>query len=235
METSKSGSGFFPDKEDLQHIIQWDVRNWSKVLRFWEKHFAVRPGMKVLALGEREGGLSFYFAKKGCEVVCSDYNEFPETTKTFHTEKGIDSQISYARIDMRQIAFPDNSFDVVTFKSVLGALGNKEDQDQAIAEMKRVLKPAGALLFAENAVGSALHRSLRKRHVNWAHRWRYISRDDVQGWCTGFSKSNFKRYGALAVFGRSEKQRSFLSYIDSVVIPMTPASWRYIYFGVMIK
>ena len=50
-------------KSDLADIIQWDVKNWSKALDFWENHYSAKAGMKVLALGEREGGLSFYFAE----------------------------------------------------------------------------------------------------------------------------------------------------------------------------
>ena len=50
-------------KKELTDIIQWDVKNWKNALSFWEAHFDIRPGMKVLALGEREGGLSLYFAQ----------------------------------------------------------------------------------------------------------------------------------------------------------------------------
>jgi hypothetical protein len=41
----------------LKDIFQWDIKNWSNVLPFWEEHFEFKKGMKVLALGEREGGM----------------------------------------------------------------------------------------------------------------------------------------------------------------------------------
>ena len=222
-------------KDELNEIIQWDVKNWSRALDFWNKHIRVEPGMKVLALGEREGGLSFYFAKQGCEVVCSDYNDFPDTTKDFHQSKGVSDKISYRKIDMRKIDFEDGSFDLVVFKSVIGALGNKEDQDKAIQEIHRVLKPGGAFLFAENARGSKAIQALRRRMVNWGQRWRYISSKDTGYWSSLFTDSHVKSYGAMAVLGRSEKQRSFLGSLDKVFSPITPRRWRYIFFGVMIK
>ena len=228
-------SNFYPNQLTLRDIIQWDVRNWSKTLGFWDKNFDIKPGMKVLALGEREGGLSYYFAKKGCEVVCSDYKDFPDTTKKFHREKKVDHQISYAKVDMRKIDFADETFDVVTFKSVLGALGNKSNQDDAMNEMRRVLKKNGALLFAENSVGSLFHKYLRKKYVKWGDRWCYIPKNDMLEWTKLFSKSIVKTYGLVGAFGRSEKQRSVLGRVDSVLSPIAPRGWKYIFFGVMVK
>jgi ubiquinone/menaquinone biosynthesis C-methylase UbiE len=222
-------------KQELNDIIQWDVKSWKNALPFWDAHFAIKPQMKVLALGEREGGLSFYFAKLGCHVVCSDYNEMPAETKLMHEKYQVASQISYQQVDMRAIPFEDNSFDIVTFKSVIGALGNVEDQNKAIAEIYRVLKPGGALLMAENAVGSALHRKLRTKYVNWANRWRYISKTDIQNWSKMFATVNTKMAGFSALFGRSEKQRSGLAAMDKVFAPITPKKWKYIYYGVFVK
>ena len=223
------------DRKDLKEIIRWDVKNWGKALDFWDAHFALQPGMRVLALGEREGGLSYYFASEDCLVESSDYVDFPETTRDFHAEKGVADRINYHKIDMRHIDFPEDCFDIVVFKSVLGALGNKSDQDKAIHEIVRVLKKGGALLFAENATGSPFHKFMRKRYVRWGNRWRYISSEDIEGWSSHFSKSHVKTFGSTAVFGRSEKQRERMGSLDTVLSPITPKNWRYIYFGVMIK
>lgn len=222
-------------KEELKDVIQWDVKNWKNALPFWTAHFPVKEGMKVLALGEREGGMSLYFAKKGCKVVCSDYNEMPEATEKMHQDYGVSDQITYKRIDMRKIDFDDNSFDIVVFKSVIGALGDKASQDEAIKEISRVLKPGGAFLFAENSKGSKFHEFLRKKFVNWGERWRYITKTDIKEWRQLFSRSFVKSYGSVALFGRSEKQRSTLASADKVFSPLTPKNWRYIYFGVFIK
>ncbi|MFT4601511.1 MAG: ubiquinone/menaquinone biosynthesis C-methylase UbiE [Arenicella sp.] len=222
-------------KEEITEIIQWDVKNWKNALPFWDAHFDVKVGMKVLAIGEREGGLSYYFAKLGCEVYCTDYNEMPEFTQKMHADKGVSDRIKYKKVDMRAIDFEDNTFDIVVFKSVIGALGKKEDQDESIIEIKRVLKTGGALLMAENAQASKFHQKLRKKFVNWGERWRYISTEDLQFWASHFSKSEIKSHGFSALFGRSEKQRSALASVDKVFSPLTPKKWKYIYFGVFIK
>jgi ubiquinone/menaquinone biosynthesis C-methylase UbiE len=222
-------------KEELHDIIQWDVKNWKNALPFWSAHFDIKEGMKVLALGEREGGMSLYFAKQGCEVICSDYNEMPDETARMHKEKGVADKIEYRQIDMREIDFPSDSFDIVVFKSVIGALGDKDAQDDAIKEIHRVLRKDGAFLFAENAKGSSFHDYLRRKFVKWGERWRYINKYDIKQWRKLFSKSFVKSYGSLALFGRSEKQRSTLASADKLISPLTPKNWRYIYFGVFIK
>jgi len=222
-------------KKELTDIIQWDVKNWKNALSFWEAHFDIRPGMKVLALGEREGGLSLYFAQKGCLVTCTDYNEISELAEKMHSEYKVNDKITYAKVDMRQTDFADESFDIVVFKSVIGALENKTDQDKSISEISRILKKDGAFLFAENATASRFHRYMRKKFVNWKDAWRYVSDTEFESWKTKFSKTSSKKIGFIALFGRSEKQRNFLGSIDAFWKFFIPKSWRYIYFGVFVK
>lgn len=220
-------------KEELKDIIQWDMKNWKNALPFWSAHFDIKEGMKVLALGEREGGLSLYFAKLGCEVVCSDYDDFPDATKEMHER--YDVHVNYAKVDMRDIPFDDASFDAVVFKSVLGAITDKAEQDQCMREIHRVLKPGGALLFAENTKASKVHSYLRKKFIKWAHRWRYPELQEFEDWSTLYSQRHRKLYGVSALFGRTEKQRNFLGSFDRALSRTMPKSWRYIYFGVFIK
>ena len=221
-------------KKELNDIIQWDVKNWKNALSFWEAHFDIKPGMKVLALGEREGGLSVYFAKKGCEVVCSDYKPMPESTQNLHKSYGFSDRITYAEVDMRSINYPDNTFDIVVFKSVMGALVDENDHAKAISEIQRVVKQNGAFLFAENAKASKFHKYMRKKFVKWA-KWSYVSDKEFESWKIKFSKTYAKKIGFIALFGRSERQRRFLGGIDLVLNYVTPKSWRYIYLGVFIK
>lgn len=216
-------------------ILQWDIENWSKCLAFWKENADLNPNKKVLALGEREGGLSLYFALNGHEVICSDYNIMPDTTKKMHESYGIASKITYAEIDMKAINLPDESVDIVLFKSVIGALGNAEDQEKAIAEIYRVLKKDGIFLFAENLSGSGIHSYLRKKFVKWGERWRYITRKEMVLWGKQFKQQSTKTSGVISLFGRSEKQRQALSYFDRILTPITPSKWRYILFGVYKK
>jgi ubiquinone/menaquinone biosynthesis C-methylase UbiE len=224
-----------PTKSELRDIFQWDIANWKRVLPFWHTHFVIKPGMKVLALGEREGGTSIYFARLQCEVVCSDCRDLPPTTRKLHAQYGVSDRITYKTIDMRQIDFPDDTFDIVVFKSVIGALGNKPDQDIAAKDIHRVLKKGGALLYAENAEASGLHVFLRKRFIKWAVHWRYITAADLRDWTFPFTSHTETAYGVTALFGRSEGQRRLLAGLDRVLNPIIPRRWKYIFFGVMIK
>ncbi len=224
-------------KTELNDIIQWDVKTWSKVLPFWEKHFSIKPGMKVLAIGEREGGLSMWFAKKGCSVTCTDYNDFPDTTKDLHKDYKVAQLINYElNVDATDLSrFDSNSYDIVVFKSVIGVLSEKDRQQTAIKEMHRVLKKDGALLFAENLKGTKLHSYLRKKFVRWDSYWRYLDLKKDKDLFDSFTKKEFKAIGFSSNFGRSEGQKSFLSKMDSGLVWMTPKTWRYVLFGVLIK
>lgn len=222
-------------KKELADIIQWDIKNWSKCLRFWEAHADLSSPKKILALGEREGGMSLYFALNGHDVICSDYNPMPETTKKMHADYGVVDKISYQKIDMKAIDLPNESVDVVVFKSVIGALGNIEDQQIALKEIYRVLKPGGTFLFAENLEGSKLHSYLRKKFVSWGERWQYVTQKEMIQWNDSFTDVKTKAQGVIGLFGRSETQRKFLAGIDSILTPITPKKWRYILFGVLKK
>jgi ubiquinone/menaquinone biosynthesis C-methylase UbiE len=216
-------------------IIQWDVENWSKCLEFWDDSIDLKSPKKVLAIGEREGGMSLYFALNGHEVICSDYNTMPDTTKIIHQDYAVSERISYAKIDMKAIDLADESVDIVVFKSVIGALGDAQDQAKAVSEIYRVLKKDDVFLFAENLTGSKIHRYLRKKFVSWGERWRYVTAKEMSDWGSRFQTRSTQSYGVIALFGRSEKQRKFLAHLDRFLTPITPSKWRYILFGVFKK
>jgi ubiquinone/menaquinone biosynthesis C-methylase UbiE len=222
-------------KEELQDIIQWDVKNWGKAISFWQDYYPIKPGMKVLAIGERGGGLSLYFALKGCDVVCTDFRDFPDTTKALHERYGVSSKITYAWADMRTLDFPDETFDIVVFKSVIGALDSYDDSMKSLSDIQRVLKKGGAFLFAENSTASSLHKFFRKRFVKWQAKWRYVPDSEFEVWKNGYSAAFSDKKGFIALFGRTEWQRKFLGYLDVIFSAIVPRSWRYIYFGVFIK
>lgn len=219
----------------LEDIIQWDIENWSKALPFWETFLPNRKDLRVAAFGEREGGISLWLALKGYDVECSDYNADLQPAKDLHRKYKVESRVNYSKQNITSIQFNDEFFDVVVFKSVIGALGDKALQDKAFKELYRVLKPGGLLIFAENLQATRLHKFARKKFTNWGHRWRYIKVDETKEMLADFSEVHFKSQGFLATFGRSEEQRKRISRIDKPVSKIIPNSWSYILFGACIK
>lgn len=168
-----------PSNAFVRQVTEWDVHTWQRALSFWERYIESHaPVMSSgLELGSRHGGLSYFFAKQyGSRMYCSDYGFPSEKAKQLHQREGVASLISYHEADAAQIPFEAGTFDFVTFKSVLGAVGahGRFDRiEQAIKEIHRVLKPGGVLFFAENLRGSWLHRQSRAWFVPWGKAWYY--------------------------------------------------------------
>lgn len=218
----------------LKDIFQWEVRSWSRALPLWEKHLPATRPLKALGIGEREGGLSLWLASKGIDVVCTDLEAFPPATRELHDRYRVSDRITYAQADATALAFPDASFDVVFFKSVIGALRSKERQAKAIAEIHRVLKAGGVLLFAENLHGTALHRWLRKRYVAWNSYWRYLDPRADRDLLGSFDLDD-RTTGLFANLGRSEGQRDLIARLDGIIAPLVPATSRTIWYGAATK
>ena len=109
----------------------------------------IRPGFKVLDIAGGTGDLSKAFAKQAGpsgEVWLTDINE---SMLRVGRDRLIDHGVITPALlcDAEKIPFPDNYFDVVT---VAFGLRNMTHKDAALAEMRRVLKPSGALLFVEH-------------------------------------------------------------------------------------
>ena len=220
----------------LRDAIQWDVRSWSRALPVWQRAVEKLPRpATALGIGEREGGLSLWLALQGIDVVCTDLKPLPDATRALHERYGVADRIRYAEADATRLPFADASFDLVVFKSVIGALGTKELQAKALGEMHRVLRPGGVLLFAENLTGTRLHEALRKRFTGWQAYWRYLELPADRDLFAPFAEVELHSTGFLANLGRTEGQRDLLARFDALAAPLVPSSWRYIAYGVARK
>lgn len=220
--------------ELIKDIIQWDIPNWQKALHFWEKHTDFASGMQALGIGEREGGLSLWLALKGVQVTCSDFNPFPEATRILHQKYAVQHLLKYQKEDATQLSMPDNSFDIVIIKSVLGALSTKERQQKAINEFYRVLKPGGVLLLAENMEATAFHTAVRKHFAPWAVYWRYLSFKNDMDLFDRFSTRQTAGFGFWGFMGKGRLER-ITHEADKITGPLIPKKWRYIMAGVFKK
>jgi SAM-dependent methyltransferase len=194
--------------------------------------------LNCLEIGAREGGISLWLALKGYYVLCSDLTQTAELARPLHARYGVEDRITYMDIDATRIPF-ENKFDVVVFKSILGGIGrndNAELQRRVIRQLYKSLKPGGLLLFAENGRASRLHRFFRRRYTKWGSDWRYLTREEISGFLTPFTSAEIRSTGFAGVFGRNEKQKIFLSWIDKVFFnALVPTSWNYILYGSAVK
>jgi len=108
----------------------------------------VRPGFRVLDIAGGTGDLATAFAKQAGEsgeVWLTDINEsMLRVGRDRLLNKGM--VIPTLLCDAEKLPFPDNYFDRVT---VAFGLRNMTHKDQALAEMRRVLKHGGKLLVLE--------------------------------------------------------------------------------------
>ncbi|HSK72041.1 MAG TPA: class I SAM-dependent methyltransferase [Pyrinomonadaceae bacterium] len=110
------------------------------------------PGMNILDAGCGGGRNVIYFMRMGCNVSVVDRNaEAVEQVKRLARTLAPDLPLENFQIAaVEKMSFPDKHFDCVISSAVLHFAENKEQFDQMLKEMWRVLKPNG-MLFARLA------------------------------------------------------------------------------------
>ncbi len=227
-----SDSGLIAD------IIEWDVSNWSRALAIWQPQLSKldKTNAIVLCLGERNGGLSLWFALQGFRVICSDLNGPTDAARLLHKKHGVDSLVTYSKVDVFKTGFEDSSIDVVACKSVIGGLKlnyhdkltrTLENQKRAIDEVHRILRPGGSFLVAENMRGSWLHRLARQLLKGKRIGWRHLSIGDLSWLFSDFDNVDVEFLGFVGV--GSLPLLSWISkLINSAFEKVAPSSWLYI-------
>src|SRR6478609_10988283 len=87
--------------ELMKAAIEWDVFNWSNALVHWSGIVkSLSKDAKILCLGERNGGLSLWFALQGFRVTCSDFGGPTDAARELHRKYGISDFIEYADINI---------------------------------------------------------------------------------------------------------------------------------------
>mgnify|MGYP001191725297 CR=1 FL=1 len=138
--------------------------------RLWKRHFVatsgVRAGDRVLDLAGGTGDIAALLLGRVGErggIVVGDINgEMLKVGRDRLTDRGLVRGLDWVRLDAEALPFPDRSFDCVTMAF---GLRNVTRKDQALAEIRRVLKIGGRALVLEfSAVKAPLLKPLYDLH-----------------------------------------------------------------------
>jgi SAM-dependent methyltransferase len=223
----------------MTDVVEWDVANWSHAVKYWEASAPLHgEPLECMELGAHHGGLSLWLASLGHRVLCTDLQGVEASARPLHERYGLSELVAYQELDATAIPFREH-FDIIVFKSMLGAVGSNGNIDRKRAAARAIysaLKPGGRLLFAENLAASPLHCFFRERYVQWGRYWSYSNILEMQTLLHQFSHLEFNTVGFLGAFGRSEAQRRLLSAFDcSKLAARVPEKWRYIMYGIATK
>ncbi len=106
---------------------------------------------EVLDVGCGNGFATEIYSEKAKSIVGIDFSSemIHQANQQLHQKQGNNKNISFRQMDVLNLAFPENSFDVVISERCLINLRSWEDQRQAMLEIKRVLKSGGRFLMIE--------------------------------------------------------------------------------------
>jgi len=103
------------------------------------------PGERALDLCCGTGDVAFALAARQASVIGLDFSE-PMLAIARQRREGTRAGVEFVQVDAQALAFPDNSFDIVTISY---GLRNLADPKVGLQEMYRVAKPGGRLLVLD--------------------------------------------------------------------------------------
>lgn len=149
------------------------TKNFSDTLLRMNEQLAIAANIKssdiVLDAGCGIGGSSIYLAKTRqcqCTGITLSENQVKKANN-LATQLNLADKVSFQVMSYMNLAFPDNSFDVVWGLESICYAPNKED---FIKEAYRVLKPGGRLVIADGMVTkfeNNQHPTIRKWLDGW--------------------------------------------------------------------
>lgn len=218
-----------------QDIFDWDIRTWSHALEIWDKEI---DGEKhCLEIGANKGGLSLWLALNGHTCLCTDLDNPQERAEAIHNKHQVGHLIDYGALDILTLMPnpPNQVFDVIVFKSILGGISRDKKlhlAKEAITNMYTLLKPGGTILFAENLRGSFMHRLARKFFVKWGYSWNYLTVNELEDLFSDFESVEIKATGFVTAFGKGNRLSGFLGFFDQWLFnPLFGKRMKYVGYG----
>ncbi|MEZ5017506.1 MAG: methyltransferase domain-containing protein [Flavipsychrobacter sp.] len=221
----------------VAEIIEWDILNWSQIIPEWTPIVEKLPrDGKVLAVGERDGGLSLWLALLGFNVTCTDRIGPTEDAGKLHKKYGVADKVTYDELDIVNCDWEGEQYDLIVIKSVLGGVmavygdhdsRNFDVQKKAVNNMHHLLKPGGILLSVENMKGNLLLHQLRKMKGK-DKGWHHFSWQEIQELYGSYSDVKTKSFGVLpTLFGNNIVNR-IAFFLNKYILNILPPSTKYV-------
>ncbi len=223
----------------IADIIEWDILNWSQLITYWGPILKkLPPGGKILAFGERNGGLSLWLAMQGFHVECTDRVKPTDAAVEMHKRYGVADRITYGSFDVVNSLDGNNKYDLIIAKSVLGGIKSdyknattrtSETRENAIKNIYNLLKPGGYILFAENIQGSILLHQVRKL-LGKQKGWYYFNIADLNNLFKQFSNVEIKTFGVIPTTSKNKYLNRLIFSLNKYLLNIFPPSYKYIAF-----
>ncbi len=137
----------------------------------------LQSGLRVLDVGCGPGSITVDLAAMvdPGEVIGIDREpEVLEGARALAAERGLDN-VTFAPGSAYELAFPDDSFDVVYAHQVLQHL---VDPIAALVEMRRVLKPGGLVAVRDSDYGTMVHAPTQPTIDRWLELYHQLTRSN---------------------------------------------------------
>lgn len=223
----------------INDIIEWDILNWSRLIPLWLPVLnTLSPDSKVLAFGERNGGMSLMLALLGFKVLCTDREGPTEKARELHKSYNVAHLVTYDSFDIVNDSIQDDKFDLIIAKSVIGGLKEIPNdrstrtfqvQKNAVYNISRMLKSGGHFLSAENMKGSVLTENYRK----WKGKdngWRYLQLKEISELSDFFSTFQTKTFGFLPTSSSNLMINRICFWANRHLLEILPSESKYIVF-----
>lgn len=113
---------------------------------------------KICEIGCGTGSLTLAMAKKGAVISAVDISETEIRIAEKKNSEFIPEQVTFHKMNVCELDFPDSSFDFVTGMSIL----HHTDINAIGSEIYRVLKPGGRAIFTEPLAHNPISNLWRK-------------------------------------------------------------------------
>lgn len=221
----------------VKDIIEWDILNWSQIIPQWTPIIESMPkDSKVLAVGERDGGLSLWLALLGFDVTCTDRVGPTQEAGKLHKKYGVEDKVSYKELDIVNCDWDGEQYDIILIKSVIGGVmavyGDKttrnfDTQKKAVANMYHLLKPGGVLLSVENMKGNSLLHLMRKV-TGKAGGWRHFTWQEIKELYGSFDEVKTKTFGVLPTLFSNNAINKINFSLNKYLLDILPPQTKYV-------